>query len=190
MKRLAQLSMLAVAWLFATAAHAIPFTFFTTLSGAAENPPNGSPGTGFAVVTFDPVAHVMTVHAEFANLVSPTTVSHIHCCVDAPGNVSVATTTPTFPGFPAGVTAGIYDNVFNTLAAGTYNPAFVTAQGSIAAAEAALFAGLLAGRAYFNVHTVQFPGGEIRGFLRVPEPATVALIGLAALAAGLARRRR
>jgi hypothetical protein len=39
---------------------------------------------------------------------------------------------------------------------------------------------LLNGRAYINFHTVQFPSGEIRGQLvRIPEPATLALIALA-----------
>jgi serralysin len=45
---------------------------------------------------------------------------------------------------------------------------------------------------YFNVHTADHGGGEIRGQLvLVPEPATVTLISLAALAlGGLNRRRR
>ena len=41
------------------------------------------------------------------------------------------------------------------------------------------------GQAYFNIHTVNFGGGEIRGFLitPVPEPGTLVLTGLAALGA-------
>lgn len=49
---------------------------------------------------------------------------------------------------------------------------------------------LLSGLAYVNYHTVQFPAGEIRGQIRVPEPAIVGLIGLALLSiAGLRRRK-
>jgi hypothetical protein len=42
--------------------------------------------------------------------------------------------------------------------------------------------GILAGLSYINFHTVQFGGGEIRGqLLVVPEPATLALMGLGLL---------
>lgn len=52
-------------------------------------------------------------------------------------------------------------------------------------------AGLLAGESYLNIHTTQFPGGEIRGFLvaQVPEPGTFGLLGIG-LATGLLSFRR
>jgi hypothetical protein len=57
---------------------------------------------------------------------------------------------------------------------------------------AAQLANILAGRAYMNFHTAQFPGGEIRGALvDVPAPGTYALAlcgGL--LFFGLTRQRR
>jgi plastocyanin len=91
---------------------------------------------------------------------------------------------PTFNDFPLGVTRGTYDRTFNTLDAATYNPSFVTANGGTpATAEARLAECLAAGRAYMNVHSSSFPGGEIRGFLesrnQAPEkPAIPVRFGL------------
>jgi hypothetical protein len=49
---------------------------------------------------------------------------------------------------------------------------------------------MLDGTAYFNIHSSQFTGGEIRGFLRIPEPATLALVCCALLALGFFQRKR
>ena len=127
-----------------------------------------------------------------------TTASHIHCCLASPFlpgvNVGVATTVPTFPGFPLGVTSGTYDMTFDLTLASSYNPAFVTLQGgTVAGAELALETALLAGETYINIHTSTFPGGEIRGFLgAVPEPATWAmmLLGFAGLGFAFHKSRR
>ena len=161
-------------------------TYDATLSGANEAPPTGSPGTGFAIVTVDTILNTMEVNVTFSGLTSPNTAAHIHCCVAPGGNAGVATTTPTFPGFPSGVTAGSYDQVLDMTSAASYNPAFITANGGTpSSAEAVLFAGLAAGDAYLNIHTTEDPGGEIRGFLAVatPEPGTwgLALAGLGVL---------
>src|SRR5262249_33281329 len=61
-------------------------TFTGTLSGAAEENENNSPGTGPVEVELDPVGHVLRVDASFSGLVSPSTMAHIHCC--APPGVS------------------------------------------------------------------------------------------------------
>jgi hypothetical protein len=115
---------------------------------------------------------MMTVAVVFNGLTTPNTAAHIHCCVDPPGNVGVATTVPTFTGFPTGVTSGTYFHTFDMLALTSYNPAFVAAHGGTAASAAAdLLAGLIAGRAYLNIHTPMFPGGEIRGFLQPTPPS-------------------
>src|SRR5215211_7314334 len=91
----------------APVAKAALINYGASLSGAIEIPPNGSPGTGSTVVTID--GDSMSVQVEFADLLSPTTASHIHCCTATPFDLSatalVATTVPTFPGFPLGVTS-------------------------------------------------------------------------------------
>ncbi len=155
-----------IAGLSSGSAGAAVLQYFATLSGAAESPPNASPGTGNTTITVDTTSLTMRVQASFFGLTGATTAAHIHCCTPTPGTgtAGVATTTPTFAGFPAGVTSGTYDQTLDMTQAGSYNPAFVTAMGSIANARAALFAGLAAGTAYFNLHTSTFGGGEIRGF--------------------------
>jgi hypothetical protein len=111
-------------------------------------------------------ANTLSVDAIFQGLTGNTTAAHIHCCIAPPGNIAVATQTPSFIGFPLGVTAGSFSNEYDTTLLTTYNASFVTANGGTAAgAEAALFAGLLAGQAYFNIHNSTFPSGEIRGQL-------------------------
>jgi len=90
--------------LLPASAFALPVTFFkATLSGPGESPPTTSPGTGTASVIYD--THMLEVDVTFSGLEAGTTASHVHCCVTHPGAAGVATTVPTFPGFPLGVTS-------------------------------------------------------------------------------------
>lgn len=189
MKTVAILAALLLALGLPSAASAAILTFLGPLSGGAEATPNSSPGAGNAVVTVDTVANTMRIEIAFGGLVSPTTVAHLHCCA-APGSAAgVATAIPTFPGFPEGVTSGAYDQTFDLMDAATYNPAFVMAAGGVSGALAALLAGFADGEVYANVHTVMFPGGELRANLNeIPLPAA-ALMFAAGLVA-LYRRRR
>jgi hypothetical protein len=155
----------------------------------------GATGSGFVEVLYDDVAKTLAINSTFSGLTGTTTVAHIHCCtaVAGTGTIGVAVTPGTLPGFPVGVQAAVYASPLLDLT----NPAtytggatgFLTRSGGTPAlAEAALVQGMYAGTAYFNVHSTRFPGGEIRGFLAVPEPATMLLFGTAL--AGLAIRRR
>lgn len=165
--------------------------FTAELLGSNERPgPNNSSGMGMATVTIDRAQGTMHVHETFSGLLGKATISHIHCCAGPDGTSVPATTIPSFPGFPVGVTAGTYDQTFNMLEASSYNPAFISANGGTAAsAFDALVGGLNNGTAYANIHTEMFPAGEIRGTL-VPEPEIYAMLlaGLA-MVSMMARRR-
>lgn len=165
-------------------AQAASYSYEAILAGSFENPSNLSPGTGTGTFVYDSLAHTLAMDIDFSGLTGSTTAAHLHCCIDAPNNVGVATSTPSFPGFPLGVTAGSYFKIFDLTDSVSWNSVFVAGNGgTFAGAEAALFAGLEAGQVYLNIHTSAFGAGEIRGFLEpeaaggVPEPTTLALLG-------------
>lgn len=179
--------------LSANVAQASPITYTAVLSGLNEIPSVSTTGTGSATITYDPVTHLLELNIIFANLLSATTAAHIHCCSPQPANAGVATTTPTFEGFPLGVTSGTYVNTLDLRLASSYNPQFVNnvASASLVVAEALLTAGLGNNMSYLNIHTSGNPGGEIRGQIQaVPVPdetATIALLGIGLVAVVIRR---
>ena len=165
-------ALMIVALAIAPAAMAAVIVYHADLNG--PNEPTPSPGLGTAEVDVDATAHTMRVVIFFSGLVSPTTASHIHgpTAVAGTGTAGVATTTPSFVGFPLGVTAGYCDITLDMTQASSYRAAFITASGGTTAlAEAALFQAIADGKAYLNIHTQLYSGGEIRGFL-LPVDAT------------------
>jgi hypothetical protein len=173
---------------FAGAVHSATLIYSTQMTGANEVPPTGSPATGFTLVTIN--GNQMEVKVTFSGLVGGTAAAaHIHCCTPVGTNTGVAV---GFTGFPA-ATSGTYDSFFDLTNASIYTSGFLAASGGTAAgAQAALLAGLAANQAYSNIHNANFPGGEIRGFLRagIPEPASWALMIAGFGLAGAALRRR
>jgi hypothetical protein len=194
--RITEFVVAAVAILAATAVALIPnanagLIYAASFDGASENPPNASPGTGYALVDYDNLAHSLFVHVDFSGLIGTTTASHMHSPAPPGSNAGVATQVPTFSGFPLGVTSGTYDHTFDLTLASSFNPAYITLNGAtVAGAEAALAASLAAGTAYLNIHSSVFPAGEIRGNLAaVPVPATVFLLGSGLVGISAFRKR-
>ena len=192
----AALALLATSLLSAVAP-AATFIYSGILSAANEVPPTSSPGLGIALVSYTDASNSIFVSTSFAGLTSGTAAAHIHCCAPVGSNGPVATTTPYFAGFPLGVTNGSFSTTLDLASSSSYNPAFITTYGSIDAARVALLTGLASGLSYFNIHTADFPDGEIRAQLTplqaaVPEPATwlLTIIGFGAVGATIRRRRQ
>jgi hypothetical protein len=160
--------------------HATVFDYSVTLDGPSE--PTVSLGTGSGTVSYNDATHFLQLQVVFSGLTGLTTASHIHAATLNPfaGTAGVATTTPSFAGFPLGVTNGSYANTLDLTLASSWNPAYVTAHGGTTAqAELDLAAAMAGGQAYWKIHSSVFGGGEIRGFLvAVPEPSSFALLGL------------
>jgi hypothetical protein len=192
MSRGAQL--LAAAGLAAALAAPAQASVLRYVGNFADETGTGSAGTGYAVALFDTLTNIITYNVAFSGLGTGVTIAHVHCCTPNPGvgNVGVASPTPSFPGFPTGVTSGSYMMSFDLDNAPSWNGAFITNNGgSTASAIPVLLSGLATGRAYFNIHTQQFGGGEVRAVMRaVPAPATAGLLVLALALLGLAAPRR
>lgn len=195
MKSIMLLLALLSASLISSGAAAHQVSYDVALSGANEAPANNSPALGTGTITFDLDLITMRVAFSFSGLTGNTTAAHIHCCTSVAGsqNVGVASQTPSFTGTPFGVKSGSYDHTFDLSLASSYNAAFITNNGgTVSTALNALLAGAAEGKAYLNIHTTSFGGGEIRGFLQpaaVPVPAAIWLFGSVVGLFSLSRRR-
>jgi hypothetical protein len=160
-------------------------TCSTTLTGANEVPPTRSTATGTVSYSFDSLTAMSTWSVTFAGLTNFAIAAHVHAPALPGSNAAVVVPLTTIPAATSGSYSGSATTTFPT----TSEP------------SAAQYAtDLLAGKAYANIHTVIYPGGEIRGWLSctqaspVPEfSPTMGALALAAmlfpLAAGLRRIR-
>jgi hypothetical protein len=204
MKKLLAASRLAIAAaaiLAGPLARAAVFNYSVHLDGASENPTNSSAGVGDGTVVYDDAAHTLALNLTWSGLTGTVTQTHFHATTATSGvlnppsgvaNVGIAIGNTSLPMFPtgAGTQSGVYSQVLNLTDPNIYNNTFRTNNGGTAAgAEAAFVAALSAGKTYWNIHTTDKGGGEIRGFpAPVPEPSALALAGLAL--AAVARRRK
>ncbi len=141
-------------------------TYIVSMDGSNESPPNASPGVGIATVTVDETAKTMNIQCFFSGLLGNTTVTHIHAATTTANTGNTGVAIPIVSGFPTGVTSGNYDITLDMTLATSYNATYITNNGgTTATAFTALVAAFDANKAYLNIHSSAFGGGEIRGFL-------------------------
>jgi len=166
MLRLRLLLATLVAFGFSAPAGATIFVTNVLLDGAQAG--TVSLGTGSATLTLDDVANTLNVNITFSGLTGTTTDAHIHCCALPGFNAGVII--PFNPPFPLGVTSGSMNNTFAISGVNVNN--------------------VKSGLSYINIHTTFAPAGEIRGQIAaIPEPGTLALLGMGFAGIGVGRRR-
>jgi hypothetical protein len=118
-------------------------TFTMLLTGAQQVPANDSPGTATVMVSFNDAASSVSVSGSFANLSSGATMAHIHG--------------PAGFGEEGGVAVMLSVPAGNPTSGGVSGTAMVNA-------EQMNF--IRNGGAYLDIHTANYPKGELRAQIR------------------------
>ncbi len=133
-----------------------------TLTGYQEATPAGvsTAATGSFSATIDDDAQTITYELTYSGLSTPATQAHVHFGnrFDS-GGVSFFLCGGSKPACPPGTTS-------EAVVTGTVTPADVigpASQGIAPGEFGEIVAAIRAGVAYANVHSMQFPAGEIRG---------------------------
>jgi hypothetical protein len=140
--------------------------FRTSLTGYEEVPALSTPGGGFFKAALSRHSDEIRYELTFGRLESDATQSHIHFEQQTNNGPVVVFLCSNLPNAPAGTQACPADG--GTIS-GTITPADVGAGGAAQGLEAGNFDELVSamrsGAMYVNVHSVDRPGGEIRGQL-------------------------
>ncbi len=118
-----------------------PQKFSANLTGAQQVPPVVSPGTGIGSVLLNATEDQITVNMSFAGLTSNANMAHIHG--------------PAAAGANAGVLFDFTAVTPNATSGSIPTQTFAITPTQVAQLKSGLF--------YFNIHTGNFGGGEIRG---------------------------
>jgi hypothetical protein len=156
---LSSCALAALMTLLTAGAAAAQQTFFANLSGGEETPAKLNTGAFCtAEVGVDEANREVNVTLRVFNLPTGSTAGHIHAgAKDTPGPVILDFN------FPAGRTGDLSMNIRLSQAAFRARPEI-----GIQSLDDAIQA-ILGGNTYVNIHTTQYPGGEIRGQL-LPKP--------------------
>jgi len=147
-----KLAIILLCCIFQLSAKATQYPINVNFSGSQETPSNNSTATGTFVGAYNDVTDSLIYTITFSGLGSNVTAAHFHGFVP-PGIQGPVFFFPVNPSFPTGVVSGTFvDSVKLT-------------QGQ----EDSLKMGLI----YFNIHTSNFPAGEIRAQLFLQDASFV-----------------